>query len=159
LNGFFGGHINLVLTNSGDGTAIFAMLAIACTWYDMIATHVTLYIFKVSAGVIFIFVALILEVEETRIATLSTEDVLEVVIRCFLFGDSARHNWRHLHTILTLHRCASSIFFFKIENILYDGLQVVHFVLNLPFLHLTVNHVALGYHLLQGCLILDYLLV
>lgn len=89
--GLFSGRVNLVLSDGGDRTALFAVLAIACAWYDMIATHVALYIFKVSAGVVFILVAVIHEVEETRIATLSTENPLFVVIRCFLFGDSARH--------------------------------------------------------------------
>ena len=48
--GLFGGHLNLVLSDGGDGTAVFAVLAVMCAWYDMIATHVALYIFKVYAG-------------------------------------------------------------------------------------------------------------
>lgn len=91
MSGLFGGRVNLVLSDGGDGTAFFAVLAIACTWYHMIATDVTLYIFKVSAGVVFILVAVIVEVDETRIATLPTENPLFVVIRCFLFDDSTRH--------------------------------------------------------------------
>ena len=82
----------MVLSDGGDGAAFFAVLAVVCAWYDMIATYVALYVFKVCAGDVLILVAVILEIEEAGIATLPTEYVLEVVIRCFLFGDSARHN-------------------------------------------------------------------
>lgn len=155
-DGLFGGYLNLVLSDGGDGAAFFAVLAVVCAWYDMIATHVAFYVFKVCAGDVLILVAVILEIEEAGIATLPTENELEVVIRYFLFGDSARHNCTL--TLVEAYVCVIN-FFFKIENILYDGLQVVHFILHLTFLYLPIYRVGFGNHLLQGRLIFNYLLV